>query len=284
MAKPSRKELLLINELKKYNFTFGHSIEEYENETIIYDFICVNNHINTVSFKSFKRRDKKCKFCNCIKLDINNNIIKINNNIINNYEHVCRQVFIFLINHIGDNKIEQFELKNYEKKDYYTINELIEITNYNNIQFYAPRRRPKFLKINNLNENIDTGNYLEIDCFCKELHIGLEVDSDDHYKQYSLGSKAEKEKFERQVKLDNIKNEKCKENNIILLRISYEIYKLGIKEIKRYLYNEFIKLDYVLSISLDEFMEDNIILNNMINNNSVILNINIQYNSKLYHY
>jgi len=57
-----------------------------------------------------------------------------------------------------------------------------------------------------------------------KLQYLIEYDGEHHFSPVSFGEKDEikiKEKFERQIKHDNIKNEYCSNNNIILIRIPY---------------------------------------------------------------
>lgn len=272
----AREKLLAF--IKPIKFKFNHDINEYQGETIKYNFECENGHVSYVSSKALRKRVKKCP--DCIKLkNVNKDNTKEEKNkkeqfkeikkIYENseYEHVCRQVFIFLLNHIDTNKIESFELNQYEDREYYTIGELKYITNYDNIKYYAPVKRPRFLRIENLNSKISTGINLEIDCYNEELNIGLEVDSNSHFKYSSRGSIQEDIKFKRQQELDTIKNNLCKENNTLLFRISYKTYENGLDSIKKYMYNEFKINNINLSITYEEFILDNYILDNMINNN-----------------
>lgn len=74
--------------------------------------------------------------------------------------------------------------------------------------------------------NPETGRRLRFDFYLKDLNLMIEYDGEMHY----LVSKFNpKEKLEYRQKLDKIKTNYCKENNIKLLRISY-LEKLLIKE------------------------------------------------------
>jgi hypothetical protein len=173
------------------------------------------------------------------------------------FEHECRQVFTYLLNHIEPNLgIKQFNINEYEKNKYYTIDELKKIINYNEIKYYFPVRRPEFLKVPNRYSERDTSIYLEIDCYNEYLKIGLEVDSKDHNEcDYNLD----------QQEYDKIKDKKCIENDVLLFRISYKNIKT-VRQIKEYLYNKINDSEIILyNFDYDYFIDDNNqIINNMI--------------------
>lgn len=106
--------------------------------------------------------------------------------------------------------------------------------------------RPRWLATENL------GHYLELDCFNEELKLALEYNGIQHYepdmflhrpknyKQLTIDEiKNEcKKNLEKQIKKDNFKYEKCKENGIKLIIISYLDARNGFSYIKKKIYNE----------------------------------------------
>jgi hypothetical protein len=174
-------------------------------------------------------------------------------------EHAVRCIFTYIINHIDkDTNINNFELINLNKykEGYLTLDNLLEITNYNKYKYHFKVSRPIFLKYGTTN--------LEIDCYSEKKKIGLEVDSKEHYYNTLELLKEQKER-------DKFKDEKCKENNYKLYRISYKDYNKGLKETKECLF-KLINKDHELhnfeKEHYDEFIKDDFdIINNMINNN-----------------
>lgn len=78
-----------------------------------------------------------------------------------------------------------------------------------------PKTRPKWL-IN------DEGNKLELDGYCEDLNLAVEVNGIQHYKKIEYFHK-DNNKFIKQQRHDEIKKEKCKEKNINLIIIPYYI-------------------------------------------------------------
>lgn len=76
--------------------------------------------------------------------------------------------------------------------------------------------KPKWLR------NPKTGRCLELDGFCPELMLALEYNGIQHYRWPNYFHKT-REEFTAQRERDQIKVEKCIENNICLIRISYEV-------------------------------------------------------------
>jgi len=91
-----------------------------------------------------------------------------------------------------------------------------------------PTIRPDFLM------NDITGKPLEIDCCNMELKIGVEYNGRQHY-QYTPGMHKNYESFRLQQYRDNMKIEKCKENDFILIIVPYTI---DIENIENYLIEE----------------------------------------------
>lgn len=76
--------------------------------------------------------------------------------------------------------------------------------------------RPKWLK------NPNTNRTLELDGYNEKLKIAFEYDGEFHYK---TSNKNNKKKLLNQKNRDKIKDELCKKNDIILIRIPYYIKK-----------------------------------------------------------
>ena len=64
------------------------------------------------------------------------------------------------------------------------------------------------------------GHNLFFDFYIKDYNCFIEYDGEQHFKavDYFGG----KEKFEKQVQYDGLKNKYCKNNNYILIRIKYD--------------------------------------------------------------
>lgn len=75
-----------------------------------------------------------------------------------------------------------------------------------------PSVRPDFLK------NPDTGCNLELDGYCEELKLAFEYDGEQHYREVDDWSKCSLEDIKKR---DCLKNDLCKQNDIILIRIPY---------------------------------------------------------------
>lgn len=66
-------------------------------------------------------------------------------------------------------------------------------------------------------KNPETNYPLELDIWCPSKKVAIEYDGEHHFSSKQYG----KDKFLEVKKLDSIKNNLCKENNIKLLRIAY---------------------------------------------------------------
>ena len=86
------------------------------------------------------------------------------------------------------------------------------------------KERPNFL------HNPVTGgsNNLEIDCFNRELRLGVEYNGRQHY-EYTPFFHKNKEAFQNQKYRDEMKRVKCKENGIILIEVPYTVEIDGIE-------------------------------------------------------
>ena len=87
-----------------------------------------------------------------------------------------------------------------------------------------PKCRPDFLK-----NEVTGGKYnLELDCFNEELRLAVEYDGIGHHK-YTPYFHRNHEAFETQKYRDWMKDQLCKENNVILIRVPYTIKNNDIK-------------------------------------------------------
>lgn len=92
------------------------------------------------------------------------------------------------------------------------------------------KERPGFL----YNPVTGGGNNLEIDCFNRELRLGVEYNGRQHY-EYSPFFHKNKDAFQNQKYRDEMKRVKCRENGVILIEVPYTV---DIPEIETYLKKE----------------------------------------------
>jgi len=97
---------------------------------------------------------------------------------------------------------------------------------------YFPSVRPKFLS------NPETGRPLELDGYNARLNLAFEHGGKQHYVYPNYYHKT-KEEFEKQVKRDKWKYQRCKELGIHVLVISYEVPE---KDLESYILAELKKL------------------------------------------
>lgn len=189
------------------------------------------------------------------------------------YEHACRTILTYLFTFYNDSNIlNDFNLQDIDiNQEYYTLDELKQITNYDKIKYYFPVIRPNELLIDNLSDDIKNGhNRLEIDCYNENLRIGLEVDGRNHFQYDNFMHNNNIENFKRQQQLDNIKDQLCLDMNIKLLRIPHHIYTTNLQNTKKYLYDLLVENNIILNnnFNYDDYMQDNHpIIRNMIYNN-----------------
>jgi hypothetical protein len=88
-----------------------------------------------------------------------------------------------------------------------------------------PKQRPDFLRNSVTNAN------LEIDCFCKELGIGIEYNGRQHY-EYVPHFHATREAFHNIKYRDEMKRRLCSENGIRLIIVPYTV---PIRDIEQYI-------------------------------------------------
>lgn len=99
-----------------------------------------------------------------------------------------------------------------------------------------PSVRPEFLK----NTAIKNGKNLELDCYNHQLKLGAEYDGRQHHENTPHWHKT-KADFQNQQYRDFVKDVKCKENGVILIRIPYTI---KIHNIEEYIKTELRKYGY----------------------------------------
>lgn len=88
--------------------------------------------------------------------------------------------------------------------------------------------RPTFLK------NHSTGRNLELDGYNEQLKLAFEYNGMQHYK-YSPKFHRKEEDLIKQKERDVLKKQKCKDNNITLIEIPYNI---GYDKLESYIINE----------------------------------------------
>jgi len=181
-------------------------------------------------------------------------------------EHICRTIiehlFTFYKNDSEDGRhilpvIDQ-------EKEFYSIGDLINITNYNKEKYYFMPKRPEFLKLSD--ENIY--ERLEIDCYNEELKLGIEYNGIQHYEYDSYLHKGDIKNLHKQQLKDKIKENLCEENNIKLIMIPYWEVKKSLNYTKNYIYNILKNLGYEFNITYNNFMIDeyNYLRNKIYNN------------------
>lgn len=79
-----------------------------------------------------------------------------------------------------------------------------------------PNSRPDFMN------NSVTGQNLEIDCFNKELRIGVEYSGQQHYK-FTPFFHRNHEAFRNQQYRDEMKRRLCKDNGVYLIEVPYTV-------------------------------------------------------------
>ena len=93
-----------------------------------------------------------------------------------------------------------------------------------------PKARPKFL-----NNPVTGGSHnLELDCFNEELRIAVEYNGRQHY-EYVPYFHANKEAFLNQKYRDDMKRRICRDNNIFLIEVPYNI---KLQNIEKFILNQ----------------------------------------------
>lgn len=108
------------------------------------------------------------------------------------------------------------------------ILKIIDLLNNNNISFIQEYTFEDCLS--------PKGNKMKFDFYIKEEQYLIEYDGEQHFIPNNFGSKnlSGKKRLIEQQKYDNIKNQWCKKNNIILIRIPYTHYNnLKIEDLKK---------------------------------------------------
>ena len=108
------------------------------------------------------------------------------------------------------------------------ILKIIDLLNNNNINFIQEYTFEDCLS--------PKGNKMKFDFYLPEEKYLIEYDGEQHFIPSNFGSKEQtgKERLLKQQEYDNIKNQWCKNNNIILIRIPYTQYNiLSIEDLKK---------------------------------------------------
>ena len=110
---------------------------------------------------------------------------------------------------------------------------------YLEMRFKTPfsKARPDFLR-NQVTSGARGDYNLELDCFNPEMKLALEYNGIQHYKFIPYFHKT-KEAFHNQKYRDEIKRYKCKENEIDLIEVPYDV-----KNIEEYIEKELQNLGY----------------------------------------
>jgi hypothetical protein len=74
--------------------------------------------------------------------------------------------------------------------------------------------------------NPETNRRLEIDLYCEEQRLGFEIDGAGHH-AFTPGFHGTKENFTRSVSRDRLKDDLCKRNDVLLVRIPYWVTSPG---------------------------------------------------------
>jgi hypothetical protein len=120
--------------------------------------------------------------------------------------------------------------------------------------------RPDFL----LYEN---GKNLELDCYNKDLSLALEYQGIQHEKYSKFHHGDDENNFIRQKQRDVFKKEKCEENKIKLITVSYTVRDKGILCLKKYIYDQ--TIDYVKTIKPDIIIDLEYLKEGTINTESI---------------
>jgi hypothetical protein len=110
--------------------------------------------------------------------------------------------------------------------------------------------RPEFLR------NITTYK-LELDCYCEELKLALEFQGIQHFIYDKHLHKGDINEFKKQQERDIFKKQKCFENKVNLIEITYLDEKKGKDYIKQKIVDELLKLGYDIN-NLDEKLKQDI--------------------------
>ena len=97
------------------------------------------------------------------------------------------------------------------------------------------KSKPSWLKIK-------SNSILELDGYNKEHKIAFEYQGIQHYKEHSLFHTRVGSGLEKQQLHDKIKVDKCKENNVNLIIIPYWYNSQDPYQLKKYLYDESVKI------------------------------------------
>jgi very-short-patch-repair endonuclease len=71
--------------------------------------------------------------------------------------------------------------------------------------------------------NPKTGRRMEIDCYCKEMRLGVEIDGEQHHRYIPYFHKKGYSEFEAMQERDMMKNVLIKKRGINLIRLPYTV-------------------------------------------------------------
>ncbi len=103
-----------------------------------------------------------------------------------------------------------------------------------------PKIRPDFLR-NPVTSDNTYNNNLEIDCYNKELKIGVEYNGIQHHKYTPYFHKT-KDAFQNQKYRDHIKRELCQKNGVFLIEVPHTV---KIPEIRAFLISKLYSAGYI---------------------------------------
>ena len=101
----------------------------------------------------------------------------------------------------------------------------------------------------------DIDSRMELDGYCRELGIAFEHNGTQHYDGKFIKNMS-KEKLERNQKLDALKIELCKQNDVKLIVVPALHYKLKIEDLKEFIKQECMKQNIKLPENFDDIHID----------------------------
>ena len=103
----------------------------------------------------------------------------------------------------------------------------------NMFRYKFPSVKPKWLV------NPKTGRRLEIDCYCRELRLGVEIDGEQHHRYIPHFHKKGYREFQEGKERDLLKSAMVKKHGIRLVRLPYTVQE---SDIEAYLLEKINKL------------------------------------------
>ena len=93
----------------------------------------------------------------------------------------------------------------------------------NMFRYRFPSVKPKWLV------NPKTGRRLEIDCYCRELRLGVEIDGEQHHRYIPYFHKKGYREFQEQKERDMMKAAMTQKHGTRLVRLSYTVQEADIE-------------------------------------------------------